>query len=112
MFLQRDTRKAGTSSDGVIARQQIAVVLVCSLTSEAANRKTFELVAVKGPAPLSLDPLFAALEPNLRGAIDGIRDTENQPLEQEPVKVPQELDAISDIRTEASRLVQRHINTS
>lgn len=97
MFLQGDTRKAGNSSDGVIARQQIAEVLVCSLTSEAANRKTFELVAEKGPAPLDLDPLFAALEPDPRGALDGVRDTENQPLEQEPVEVRQELNAISAI---------------
>jgi len=32
-FLQGDTRKAGNSSDGVIARQQLAEVLVGSLTS-------------------------------------------------------------------------------
>ncbi|MFL6448032.1 MAG: hypothetical protein ACJ746_10130 [Bryobacteraceae bacterium] len=41
MFLQGDTRHAGNPSDGVIARRQIAQVLVASLTSEAALRKTF-----------------------------------------------------------------------
>lgn len=34
----------------VIARRQIAEVLVRSLTSEAATRKTFELVADRGVA--------------------------------------------------------------
>ena len=53
LFLQGDRRQAGDPSDGVIARRQIAEVLVHSLTSEAAVRKTFELVAVTGPAPLS-----------------------------------------------------------
>ncbi len=50
VFLQGDTRQAGNSSDGVIARRQIAEVLVSSLTSDHALRKTFELVATKGPA--------------------------------------------------------------
>ena len=38
-LLQGDTRHAGDSSDGVIARPQIAQVLVASLASDAANRK-------------------------------------------------------------------------
>ena len=47
VFLQGDMRQAGNSSDGVIARSQIAEVLVHSLTSDQALRKTFELVATK-----------------------------------------------------------------
>ena len=62
VFLQGDRRHAGGPSDGVIARRQLAQVLVASLTSETALRKTFELVAVKGPAQHDLAPLFAALE--------------------------------------------------
>ena len=50
VLLQGDRRHAGDPSDGVIARQQIAEVLVRSLTSNAACRKTFELVAERGPA--------------------------------------------------------------
>jgi len=61
-FLQGDTRRAGNSSDGVIARQQLAEVLVASLASEAAAHKTFELVATKGSAQADMEPLFAALE--------------------------------------------------
>ena len=45
VLLQGDTRQAGDSSDGVIARQQIGEVLVRSLSSPGAVRKTFELVA-------------------------------------------------------------------
>ena len=62
VVLQRDRRHAGDQSDGVIARRQLAQVLVASLTSESALRKTFELVAVRGPAQHDLAPLFAALE--------------------------------------------------
>ncbi|MHA7268777.1 hypothetical protein [Arthrobacter sp. HLT1-20] len=35
--LQGDTRRAGNSSDGIIARHQIASVLVDSFGSDAAN---------------------------------------------------------------------------
>jgi uncharacterized protein YbjT (DUF2867 family) len=48
VFLQGDTRQAGNPSDGVIARRQIAEVLVSSLSSDHALRKTFELVATTG----------------------------------------------------------------
>ena len=66
---QGDTRQAGDSSDGVIARRQIAQVLVSSLSSDAAARKTFELVAEPGPAPTDLDRMFAALDPDPPEAI-------------------------------------------
>ena len=51
VFLQGDRRHAGDSSDGVIARRQLAEVLVASLTSDAALRKSFELVATRRGAP-------------------------------------------------------------
>ena len=38
MLLQGDRRHAGDSSDGVIARRQLAEVLVASLTSDGALR--------------------------------------------------------------------------
>jgi len=61
VLLQGDKRQAGDASDGVIARRQIAEVLVRSLGSDQALRKTFELVATTGPAPANLDALFARL---------------------------------------------------
>jgi uncharacterized protein YbjT (DUF2867 family) len=61
VLLQGDTRQAGDSSDGVIARRQIAEVLVHSLASDQAVQKTFELVATKGEAQTDFDALVAAL---------------------------------------------------
>lgn len=99
VFLQGDTRQAGNSSDGVIARRQIAEVLVASLTSSAAERKTFELVATKGAAQKDLDALFAALEPDSENSLDGVRDMQNQPLEDEPQHVKDDLSALSAKRS-------------
>jgi uncharacterized protein YbjT (DUF2867 family) len=59
VLLQGDRRHAGDSSDGVIARRQVAEVLVASLTSDGALRRSFELVATKGPAQHGLDAEFA-----------------------------------------------------
>jgi uncharacterized protein YbjT (DUF2867 family) len=62
VFLQGDHRRSGGPSDGAVSRRQIAQVLVASLATDAANRKTFELVAEQGAAPSDLEPLFAALD--------------------------------------------------
>jgi uncharacterized protein YbjT (DUF2867 family) len=95
VLLQGDTRRAGDPSDGVIARQQIAEVLVHSLSSDAARAKTFELVAERGPAQKNLEPLFAALEADAAGAIDAVRDTANMPLGDEPAQVREDLKQLS-----------------
>lgn len=91
-LLQGDTRHAGNSSDGVVSRRQIAEVLVASLTSEQASRKTFELVAETGPAPDDLDPLFASLQVDPTGALDAVRDAPNMPLHEEPQRVRADLE--------------------
>lgn len=90
VFLQGDTRRAGNSSDGVIARAQIANVLVASLTSPAAVGKTLELVAERGPAQPDLEPLFSALPADTE--LDGAFDVDNQPVEAEPAAVRADLD--------------------
>ncbi len=95
VFLQGDTRKAGNSSDGVIARRQLAEVLVRSLTADEALRKTFELVAIAGAAQEDLNALFAQLDADPQGALDGVRDTQNQPLEKEPERVLEDLRSLS-----------------
>lgn len=95
VFLQGDTRHAGNASDGVIARRQIAQVLIGSLSSPAAVGTTFELVAERGPAQTDLEPLFAALERDVPGSLDGVRDAANQPLEQEPQRVLDDLARLS-----------------
>jgi uncharacterized protein YbjT (DUF2867 family) len=91
VMLQGDTRHAGNSSDGVVSRRQIAEVLVRSLTSDAANRKTFELVAERGPATTDFDALFAELDSDASGALDAVRDAQNMPSEDEPARVREDL---------------------
>lgn len=95
-FLQGDRRWAGGPADGVIARAQIADVLVASLTSEPAVRKTLELVAEHGPAQDDLDPLFAELV--IDDGLDPQQDTANMPLDDEPDDVRDDLE-----RTESRR---------
>ncbi len=94
VMLQGDTRWASDPSDGVVSRSQIAQVLVASLTSEAADRRTLELVAEDGPAQTDLNPLFAALRADPADALDGVLDRDNMPLDQEPPGVIAELDGI------------------
>src|SRR5271166_783738 len=94
VLLQGDTRQAGDSSDGAIARRQIAEVLVSSLGSNHALRKTFELIATTGPAPDDLDALFAPLAADPQGTLDGVHDMANMPLEDEPRPVCEDLDAV------------------
>jgi uncharacterized protein YbjT (DUF2867 family) len=92
---QGDTHWAGSPSDGVVSRAQIAEVLVASLTSAAANRKTFELVAERGAAQDDLDPLFSALPADPSTAShDAIQDRDNLPLAKEPSTVVKDLDAV------------------
>ena len=93
-LLQGDTHQAGDASDGVVARRQIAEVLVHSLISHRATRKTFELVAATGPAPEDFDRLFAPLEADPPDALDGVHDTPNMPLNDEPQRVRDDLNAM------------------
>jgi uncharacterized protein YbjT (DUF2867 family) len=98
VMLQGDRRQAGTPADGVISRRQIAEVLVASLTSAAADRKTFELFAERGPAPTDLEPLFAALRPDRLGELDAVLDPDTMPLPDEP----------TDVQRVLASLVSRH----
>jgi uncharacterized protein YbjT (DUF2867 family) len=93
-LLQGDTRLAGSPADGVIARHQIARVLVDSLASEAADHVTLELVAERGPAQSDLEPVFAALAKDAAGSVDAVRDHDNMPVAAEPERVRADLDAL------------------
>jgi uncharacterized protein YbjT (DUF2867 family) len=94
VLLQGDRRHAGDSSDGVIARRQIAQVLVNSLSSDQASRKTFELVAEAGPAPDDFNALFDRLDADPEGTLDGVRDIANMPPDEEPQRVRNDLNAV------------------
>jgi uncharacterized protein YbjT (DUF2867 family) len=100
LLRQGDTSRAGDPSDGAVSRRLIAAILVASLTSAAANRKTFELVAERGAAPEDLDPMFAALDPDPPDSLDGVHDEDNLPLSQEPARVLADLDAVTGPRAQ------------
>ena len=94
-LLQGDTRHAGSPADGVIARHQIARVLVDSISSDAADRLTVELVAEYGPAQDTLEPVFAALDKDVPRTADGVRDERNMIATAEPASVRDELRAVA-----------------
>ena len=94
VLLQGDRQHAGGPSDGVVARRQIAQVLVNSLGSDQASHKTFELVAEIGTAPDDFDALFTALDVDPEGALDGVRDIINMPFDEEPIRVRDNLNAV------------------
>ncbi|MET7775481.1 SDR family oxidoreductase [Streptomyces mirabilis] len=94
VFLQGDERRSGSPSDGVIAREQIAEVLVQAVSAQEAVGKTFELVAESGPAPDDMNSLFAVLDQDAPAALDAVRDEANMPLELEPQRVRDDLDAV------------------
>jgi uncharacterized protein YbjT (DUF2867 family) len=95
VLLQGDRRQAGDPGDGVIARRQIAQVLVASLNSDHARCKSFELVAEAGAASDDLDELFAALDrDDAKGDFDGVHDLANMPADEEPQWIRGDLKAI------------------
>jgi uncharacterized protein YbjT (DUF2867 family) len=94
VMLQGDTRLTGTPKDGQISRRQLAKVLVRSLRSDAALRRTLELNAEKGPEQADFDPLFAALDVDVPGQLDGPHDKDNMPFEREPQPIRDDLEAV------------------
>lgn len=92
VFLQGDTRQSGTPRDGVIARAQIARVLVAGLTFPGAHGKMLELVAEAGPEQAELDDLFRRLDADTGAGLDGAHDARNMPLDREPRSVVDDLE--------------------
>ena len=84
VMLQGDRRQSGSPADGVIARDQIARVLIDSLHIDAANHKTLELVADQGLEQDDLTTGFTSLTPDSDESIDAAEDIVDLPLESEP----------------------------
>jgi uncharacterized protein YbjT (DUF2867 family) len=102
VLLQGDKRQSGTPKDGAIARRQLAELLVRSLSSDAAVRKTFELVSTKGAPQRDFDMLFGSLEPDSPGGLNGVHDMANMPLEEEPKRVRDDLEAVQTQSSDAA----------
>lgn len=94
VMLQGDKPLSGTPKDGQISRRQLARVLVRSLVSPSASRKTLELHSTRGPEQPSFEPLFAALDADAAGALDAVHDQANMPVEREPDRIVQELEQV------------------
>lgn len=93
-FRQGDRHHAGNPSDGVVARRQIAQVLVAALSSPGAVGKTFELVAEKGPTTTDLESLFSALPADPADGLNGPEDLDDMPVDAEPQRVRDDLRAL------------------
>ncbi len=101
VLLQGDRRQTGTPADGAIARAQLADVLVKSLSTRSALRKTFEVVSERGSPQQDLDGLIASLEPDLPGMLDGAQDVANMPSDEEPESVAEDLDVVRRLHRRA-----------
>ncbi|PVZ55138.1 SDR family oxidoreductase [Arthrobacter sp. H-02-3] len=84
VMLQGDKRQSGSPSDGVIARDQIARVLIDSLDIDAADHKTLELVADHGPEQDDLTAVFTSLRPDSVESLDAAEDIVDLPVANEP----------------------------
>lgn len=84
VMLQGDRRQSGSPKDGVIARDQIARVLIDGLHIDAADHKTFELIAGHGPEQKDLTTVFDSLTPDSGESLDAAEDTVDLPVTNEP----------------------------
>ncbi|MDF9752308.1 SDR family oxidoreductase [Arthrobacter sp. ES3-54] len=95
VMLQGDRRQSGSPADGVIARDQIARVLIDSLHIDAANHKTLELIADHGPEQDDLTSVFTSLTPDSVESIDAAEDIVDLPTESEPEMFRRDLTKIT-----------------
>jgi uncharacterized protein YbjT (DUF2867 family) len=84
VMLQGDKRQPGSPADGVIARDQIARVLIESLHIDAANHKNFKLIADHGPEHKGLTLVFYALTTDAGESVDAAEDTVDLAVTNEP----------------------------
>ena len=94
VMLQGDRRQSGSPADGVIARDQIARVLIDSLQIDAAEHRTLELIADHGPEQDDLTAVFTGLTPDSSASLDGAEDSVRLPTESEPETFRHDLTAI------------------
>ena len=98
VMLQGDKLQSGSPNDGVIARDEIARVLIDSLHIDAANHKTVELIADHGPEQDDLSAVFAALTTDSSTSLDGAEDNVELPVDPEPETFRRDLAAIKAAR--------------
>lgn len=75
--------------------RQVSEALVRAITTDAAIGKTFEIFAAPRQAPTDWQPLFARLDADVPGALDGAHDRANMPVTAEPPLVRHDLQRLT-----------------
>jgi hypothetical protein len=75
--------------------------VIRSLDSDQALRRTFELIATTRGGPGGLRRAVRASREG-RGAVDGVHDVANMPLDEEPQQIRDDLDALVARRASAT----------
>lgn len=84
-----------SASDGGVARHQLAEVLVNALSTPEAKGKTFSLFARVGERTRDFQALFATAVPDKANKNwDGVYDSDNLPLSQEPSQIEKALQTL------------------
>lgn len=83
------------AGEGPTTGAQIARVLIDSLSLDAADHKTLELIADHGPEQENLTGVFDALTADSNGSLDGVQDTVDLPVANEPEQFRQDLTTIT-----------------
>ncbi|MBP3089091.1 SDR family oxidoreductase [Corynebacterium sp. sy017] len=94
LLRQGDTRRAGSPADGVIAREQIARVLVASMAAKDATNVTAELEAEQGAEQENIAAVFSGLEPDEAGSLHGIHDRDIPDMDTEPQRFREDLEKL------------------
>ncbi|MFG2452794.1 SDR family oxidoreductase [Streptomyces sp. NPDC048512] len=81
----------GDTGDDSISRTALGALLVEALLDDEALGKTFEAFSGPGPATKNVTSLFHDMQSDASGALDGVKDTANLPLDAEPARVRDDL---------------------
>ena len=86
-----DLRQGDQTEYGPVRRIHVVETLVQALRTPAAVGRTVEVFSTDGPPVTDWDATFTATEADQPGALDGIRDPTDLPLEAEPESVRADL---------------------
>ncbi|MCX4679067.1 SDR family oxidoreductase [Streptomyces sp. NBC_01433] len=81
----------GDRGEDNISRTALGALLVAALVDDGAIGKTFEVYSGPGIATDDFTTLFDEAQPDVPGALDGVDDASNMPLDAEPDRVKNDL---------------------
>lgn len=74
-----------------VDRRHIAQVLLEGIAQPSGARRTVEIFSTTGDPVTDFEALFAATQPDEPGVLDGVLDTNNVPLGEEPAQVQEDI---------------------